>query len=482
MIQQIKNLARHSSIYTFSTFLQRALGFVMLPIYTDVLYIPKAAYGDLILVYTFVAFMTVIYLYGMDAALLRYFFLGKFKREEVYKAGFMGVLVSSLLFSGLLFLFAQPIGYLILGGNGYGAFIRLAAVIMFLDGLGNLPYLVLRAEEKSVTYSVLRIGRFVVEVALNILFVVVWRYGVIGILYANALASFLNLLALLPYQNKYIRAPFNKEAFKTLAAFGLPMIPNGIAYLTVEMSDKYLMRFLLGKETMALYSASYKFGSLLLLLVIAFRTAWQPFFLRIAKEEEHPQRIYARVLTYFFLIGSFIVVSGSYFVEYIVKLPLGGGRTLLGHAYWSGIIIIPMILTAYLFYGLYVNFTVGIYIKKKTQWMVLFTGLAAVVNVGSNFYLMPHFGIMGAAVATLLSYLIMTLAIWIVNQRLYPVAYEYGRILIVLVYLVVMLFVLYYFNPDFVLRVLLILLSPVLFLAGGFLKKEEWAVLKAFRK
>jgi len=482
MIQQIKNLARHSSIYTFSTFLQRALGFIMLPIYTDVLYIPQTAYGDLILVYTFVAFMTVIYLYGMDAALLRYFFLGKFKREEVYKSGFMGVLTNSLLLSGLLFFFAEPIGNLILGGNDYGTFIRLAAVIMFLDGLGNLPYLVLRAEEKSITYSVLRIGRFVVEVTLNILFVVVWRYGVIGILYANALASFLNLLALLPYQNKYIRAPFNKEAFKTLAAFGLPMIPNGIAYLTVEMSDKYLMRFLLGKETMALYSASYKFGSLLLLLVIAFRTAWQPFFLRIAKEEENPRPIYARVLTYFFLIGSFIVIIGSYFVEYIVKLPLGGGRTLLGHAYWDGIIIIPIILTAYLFYGLYVNFTVGIYIKKKTQWMVLFTGLAAVVNVSSNFYLMPHFGIMGAAVATLLSYIIMTFAIWMVNQRLYPVPYEYGRIVIILLYLSAMLFVLYYFNPGFGLRMVLILLSPALFLAGGFLKKEELAVLKAFRK
>ncbi len=481
MIGQLKNLARHSSIYTFSTFLQRALGFIMLPIYTDVLYIPKAAYGDLILVYTFVAFMTVIYLYGMDAALLRYFFLGKFRREQVYKTGFMGVLGNSLFLSGLLFLFAEPLGNLILGGNGYGVFIRLAAVIMFLDGLGNLPYLVLRAEEKSITYSALRIGRFVVEVALNIVFVVVWRYGVIGILYANALASFLNLLALLPYQNKYIRAPFNKEAFKTLIAFGLPMIPNGIAYLTVEMSDKYLMRFLLGKETMALYSASYKFGSLLLLLVIAFRTAWQPFFLRIAKEEEHPQRIYARVLTYFFLIGSFIVVTGSYFVEYIVKLPLGGGRTLLGHAYWNGIVIIPLILTAYLFYGLYVNFTVGIYIKKKTQWMVLFTGLAAVVNVGSNFYLMPHFGIMGAAVATLLSYVIMTFAIWMVNQRLYPVRYEYGRLFVILLYLTLMLLVLYYVNPGFWLRVALVGLSPALFLSGGFLNKEEWAVLKRFK-
>jgi O-antigen/teichoic acid export membrane protein len=342
--------------------------------------------------------------------------------------------------------------------------------------------LVLRAEEKSNLYSAVRVGRFLLELLLNIVFVVYLKKGVLGILYANLLASLINLLALTPFQLKYLRGSFDWPAFKTLAAFALPMLPNGLAYLTVEVSEKYLMRLLLDKDTLGIYAPNYKFGSLLLLVVMAFRTAWQPFFLRIAKEEENPQRIYARVLTYFFLIGSFIVVTGSYFVEYIVKLPLGGGRTLLGHAYWSGIVIIPLILTAYLFYGLYVNFTVGIYIKKKTQWMVLFTGLAAVANVGSNFYLMPHFGIMGAAVATLLSYVVMTLAIWLVNRRLYPIRYEYGRLSLVLLYLTGMLFVLYYFNPGFGLRLILILLSPALFLAGGFLKKEELQVLKQWRK
>jgi len=478
MIQQIKNLARHSSIYTFSTFIQRALGFVMLPIYTDTAYISKIEYGDLALVYTFVAFMTIIYLYGMDAALLRYFFLGDFSRKEVYKAGFTGVFVNSLLISSLLFVFADFVAFVILGSANYAQFIKLAAAVMFLDGLGNLPSMVLRAEERSITYSAFRVGRFFLEVVLNIIFVVVLRYGVIGILYANVLASFINLLVLLPYQQKYLRGPFSKESFLTLLKFGLPMIPNGIAYLTVEMSDKYLMRFLLGKETLALYSANYKFGSMLLLVVIAFRTAWQPFFLKVAKEDENPQRIYARVLTYFTMAGAFVVVAGSYFVEYIARFPLSETRTIMGSAYWDGLYIIPVILTSYLFYGLYVNFTVGIYIKKKTNLMVLFTGLAAVVNVGSNFYLMPNFGIMGAAVATLLSYLTMAVAIWIANKRIYPVGYEYGRILMIFGYLAGMLFLLYYFDLSFWLRLLLIFISPALFYFGGFLKKEELGFLR----
>jgi len=202
----------------------------------------------------------------------------------------------------------------------------------------------------------------------------------------------------------------------------------------------------------------------------------------VAREEEQPQNIYARVLTYFVLGGAFVVVAGSYFVEYLVKIPLSASQTVMGVSYWSGITIIPIILTSYLFYGLYVNFTVGIYIRKKTKLMVVFTGLAALVNVSSNFYLMPNFGIMGAAVATLLSYMTMAIAIFIANQWIYPVPYEYGRILAVLVYLSVMLFLFYNYDLTFLLRMILVLCSPLLFYFAGFLRKDEMNMLRKMLK
>ncbi|NOX89537.1 MAG: oligosaccharide flippase family protein [Calditrichaeota bacterium] len=477
MIDHLKNLARHSSIYTVSTFVQRALGFVMLPIYTDPAFLAsRSEYGDLALVYTFTAFMNIVYLYGMDAAILRYFFLGKFKRNEVYSTGFWGVLANSLALSALLFVFAPQLGDIVFGSYKYSTLIRLSAAILFFDSLGNLPYLILRAEEKSIHFSAFRIGRFFLELILNILFVVILRKGVLGILYANLIASVVNLIALLPYQNKYLKIVWNREIFKVLALFGLPMLPNGLAYLTVEVSDKFLMRFLLNKDLLGLYSASYKFGSLLLLVVIAFRNAWQPFFLKIANEPNAKQ-IYARVLTYFTLIGAFLIVAGSFSIDYIVKIPIGHGRSIMNRTYWDGIKIIPIILSAYLFYGIYVNFTVGIYIKKKTRYMIIFTGVAALVNIGSNLFLMPRFGIMGAAFATLLSYLIMAATIFIANQKIYKVPYEYGRVLFILTYLFVMIGIYYLLTPNWYQRLGLIVLSPVLFFALRFFRKEEWAYL-----
>ena len=477
MINHLKNLARHSSVYTVSTFVQRALGFVMLPIYTDPTYLAsRSEYGDLALVYTFTAFMTIIYLYGMDTAILRYFFLGRYKRQEVYSTGFWSVLVNALFLSSLIFLLAPQLGRFVFGNVKYARLIQVTAFILLFDSIGNLPYLVLRAEEKSIHFSAFRVGRFLLELLFNIVFVVFLKKGVMGILYANLIASAINLLAMLPFQAKYLKPSWDASVLKTLLLFGLPMIPNGVAYLTVEVSDKFLMRFLLNKDLLGLYSANYKFGSILLLVVIAFRNAWQPFFLKLAKEKNAKQ-IYARVMTYFSLIGAFLIVTASFFIEYLLKIPLGSHRHLMNAPYWPGMHIIPIVLSSYFFYGLYVNLTVGVYIKKKTQLMALFTGLAAITNVGSNFYLMPHFGIMGAAVATLLSYLVMAVSIFIANQKIYYVPYEYGRLLFVLFYLTGMLTVLYAFNPLWYVRLLLIFLTPFVFYLFRFFRKEELAYL-----
>jgi O-antigen/teichoic acid export membrane protein len=247
------------------------------------------------------------------------------------------------------------------------------------------------------------------------------------------------------------------------------------------VSDKFLMRLLLDKDTLGIYSANYKFGTILLMLVIAFRTAWQPFFLKIADRDE-AKSVYARVLTYFTLVGVVIIVLVTFFIEYLVQIPLPGSITILGQNYWSGISVIPVILTSYLFFGMYVNFTVGVYIKKKTRLMFVFTGLAAIVNIVSNLYLMPAYGIMGAAIATLLSYLVMALSIFIANQAIYPIIYEYKRIFLLVGYLVIMLIIYYFWTPGLSMRIILVLTTPFIFMLAGFFNRAEVLTFKSLLK
>lgn len=478
VIENLKNLSRHSFIYTFSTFIQRALGLIMLPVYTDTAYLAsKSSYGDYSLVYVFIAFMNIIYLYGVDAAFLRYFFLGRFRREDVFKTAFTAVMSTAFLFSVVLLLFAEGIASVVFAEEGYAIFIRITAGILFFDTLSNLPYLVLRAEEKSIRYTAIRIGRFITELILNIVFVVVLKKGVIGILYANIVAAALNYIVLIPFQWKYLKGVFQKDVLKEILSFGLPMIPNGLAYLVVEVSDKFLMSRLLNKEILGIYSANYRFGSALLLIVMAFRTAWQPFFLKMATLPE-AKEIYSRVLTYFSMLGVAIVILVSYFFTYIARIPVAPGKTLLGEAYWDGITIIPVILTSYLIYGIYVNLTVGIYIEKKSRLMFIFTGLAALVNVGSNLYLMPRFGMMGAAFATFFSYMTMAVSIFIANQRIYPIHYEWGRLALLFAYLGILLACLYAFDLSLLYRIVLVFVSPLVLLPFGIIKRNELVYLK----
>ena len=445
----------------------------MLPVYTDLSYLAtKSAYADYGLVYTFIAFMNVFYLYGIDNAFLRFYYLSKRKKEDIFFTAFQILFVTSIFSSAILFLLSETIANVVFNSAGYGFFIKIAAGILFFDTMCNLPYLILRVEEKSVQYTIIKIGRFILELVLNIVFVIYLRLGVKGILYANLIAAVINLLILIPYQFGYLKGKFDFVSLKDLLKFGLPMIPNSIAFLIVEMSDRYLMPRLLNKEILGTYHANYKFGTLMLLVVQAFRTAWQPFFLNIAKNKD-AKDVYARVMTYYVLAASFVVLGGGLLVEYVVQIPVAPSKTLLGQEYWSGVIIIPLILLSYMLYGVYVNLTVGIFIEHKSHLMIVFTGLAALVNIGTNFYLMPNFGMMGAAVATVLAYLVMVISIYIANHKIYPVKYEYLRILFIMLYLVSGLTIFYYYSPNIIVRVVMIAMFPVVFLFSNFFSREE---------
>ena len=477
-LSHIKNLTKHSAIYTLATFVQRLQGLILLPILTDPAYLAtKSEFGDYALIYTFIAFMNVIYLYGMDLAFLRYYFLGDHPRQIIYRSGIQFLSITGLLISLLIYGFADSISWIIFNDSGYEFFVRIAAGILFLDTLCNMPYLILRAEERSGVYTIIRIGRFILELILNLFFIVFLKLGVKGILLANLTAAFINILVLIPFQVKYLKGKYSWAAVKGLLRFGLPMLPNGLAFLVVEISDRYLMPRLLNKAILGEYTANYKLGAIMLLLVTAFRTAWQPFFLKVAKED-NAKDIYSRVMTYYVFVSAFIVLVVTMFIEFLVKIPLAPGITLLGSAYWGGIKIIPIILVSYLLYGIYVNLTVGIFIEKKSEWMVIFTGLAAICNIGSNLYLMPAYGMIGAAFATLLAYFVMMVSIYIANQRLYKVNYEFGRMAWIIVYLILALVLFYSFELNLLARFALIIGMPLLIPILGLFKADEKEMLK----
>ena len=234
---------------------------------------------------------------------------------------------------------------------------------------------------------------------------------------------------------------YDFSLLKRILKFGLPFLPAGMAAMLMQVIDKPIVERLTNLDTLGIYNANYKLGIFMMLFFFFFQFAWQSFFLKHASVD-NVRHLFFRVFTYFTIAGSIIVVFLSLFIEDITSIGFGGVH-FLGEAYWSGRNIIPVILLGYLFYGFYVNFNASFYIKEKSIPIPVLLGAGAVVNVGLNFLLIPFMGIMGAALATLGSYVVISGFFFWYGRKLFEIDYEFRKIFSILG-LITVIFIIYY--------------------------------------
>jgi len=425
MVSDIKRLFRHTSIYGFGDIVGRSISFLLVPLYTNAL--AKDEYGVMSLAYVFIGFVNVLYIMGLNTAFIRFFTTEKEneERKTIFSTTILFLTCTSLLASLCLWLAASPVASLLFQSEALASYIRMMAIILFVDTLTQFPMLILRALEQSKRYAAITVVRFVVTVALNLYFVLLLKKGVEGVLLSNVLASFLLFLLLLPLSISYVRRSFSLALIQRMLVFGFPLVPAVLCVLAIDLSDRYILEHFVGLEQVGVYSLGYRLGMIMTLFVSAFRIAWPPFLLTVEKQD-NAKEIYAKVLTYFLLTGALVFLGVTLYLKVVLHL-------FVGEQYWEAAPVVPLILLSYLFYGVYVNFIVGIYIKKKTKPIPYITGFAALINIVCNFLLIPRFGMMGAASATLLAYISMALALGVLNQRMYPIAYEKLRIMKIVV-------------------------------------------------
>jgi len=482
MLSSIKRLTRHSAVYGIGHILSRAIGFLLLPIHTN--YIVPKEYGAAALLFSSLAILTVFFSYGMDVAFLRYFVLADRKEDKriIFSTAFLALVFSGILFSGFMLMFPVPFSKIIFDSPDFTLLIRLAAGILFADTLCLIPYLVLRGEEKSKAFVAVKLFNILLNVGLNIILIVYLRQGVKGIFISNVIASITTLLVLMPFVFKFLEIRFDFSILKQLLSFGLPYIPSGIAVLIMDQIGRFFLDRMAGKSAAGIFSANCKLGMFMALLVAAFRFAWHPFFLKTAKDEKNAPEIFARVLTYFLAITGLFFLLISLSLNEIVSFHIGSIR-LFGQGFSGGMGIVPVILLAYIFYGLYVNFIIGIYLKKKTKYLILITSAGAFAGVLMNFILVPRWNIMGAAVSTLIAYCVMASVIFFINKRLYPIPYESVRILkILFVTTVIYVGGRVLFIKSGMGLLVLILFPLLLFLIGFLNRGEKAAISSLFRR
>jgi O-antigen/teichoic acid export membrane protein len=432
MFASIRRLLKHSAVYGMGHVLSRAVSFLLTPFLTHT--ITPEQYGAYTLLYAFSSIALVVFIYGADIAFLRFYIPEKDpeRRQDIFST----VLWSSLITSGVLFaliiLFRNALAGLIFDnpdnlGVSAGYLLILNAGILFADTLCTYPYLWLRSVEKSMPFMLLKMSGAVVHVGLTVLFLTVFHRGINGIFEANLIASIYQLALLLPVILKNTRFVLILSSFGEFFKFGLPNMPSQIFVMMVEISDRKVLEIIAGLSVVGIYSAGYRLGLLMSVIVMGFRFAWQPFFMSISDRSD-ARETYARIFTYFMLVTGTLFLLLVFVVTPLLKIPLPFVGTLIEKRYWEGLRVFPVVLLAQICNGAYANFMVGVYLQKKTGLMPLVTGAAAVVNVAGNFLLIPIFGMMAAAWTTFLSYFTLAALLYFLIQRHYYIKYEWKRI------------------------------------------------------
>ncbi|KAF0152658.1 MAG: polysaccharide biosynthesis protein [Ignavibacteria bacterium] len=434
MLEKIKELTKDTAIYGISTILGRFLGFILTPFYTHVLP-DQGEMGIYNNYYAAIAFLNVVFIYGMDAAFMKYASQNPEEtKKKIFSTAMIAITASSVVFAAVLFsaqsLFINfldiPSKYLFNSPERYYRFFYYLILILILDTITVIPFAYLRLERKSKKFALIRLVNILVNLLLNLLFFIKLKWGMESIFVANLLASLLSLVLLSPDILKNFKWVIDKEYLKKMLVFGVPYLPASLSAAIVQVINRPMVEKLTNYETLGVFSASYKLGTLMMLVVMMFQFAWQPFFLTNAKEK-NAKEIFSKVLTLFLVFTSVLWILISLFIDELMKMKVFG-ISIYQESYQEGFVIVPIILLGYLFNGIYYNFQAGIYIEEKTKYFPIVTGAGAVVNVIVNLLLIPILGIIGAALGTLTAYMVMAYGLYYYSQKFYKIEYEISKI------------------------------------------------------
>jgi O-antigen/teichoic acid export membrane protein len=426
MIEKIKELTKDTAIYGISTIIGRFLGFFLVPFYTNV--ISTHDFGIYSNIYAYLAFLNIVFIYGMDAAFMKYASLNdESEKRKIFSTAYLFVFLTSIALSVFLYLLKTPLSHLMEIPAELTKLYYYLIFILIFDTLALVPFSNLRLERKAGKFTAIKLTNILLNISLNFILVLKYKMGIEAIFIANLIASAFSFFVLTPDIFKMLLLKIDKELLAKFLKFGLPYLPASLAAMIVQVVDRPVVLAMTNESTLGIYQANYKLGIFMMLFASMFQFAWQPFFLNNAKEK-NAKELFAKVLTLFMIVSSLIWILLTLFVEDFARFEFLPGKSIIGKEYLSGIAIVPIILLAYLFNGIYYNFQAGIYIEEKTKYFPYVTGAGAVVNVVVNILLIPLLGIIGAALATLASYIIMAAGLYYFSQKYYPIKYEFGKI------------------------------------------------------
>lgn len=423
-LSHIRTLIKSVGIYSLSSLASPLATLVLAPFLTR--YLSHAEYGALAVLNTAVTLLAGVTVLGLDAAFFRlynYEYESPHERLRVLSTMVALLALTSIMAAFALFLAAPWLSLLLFNDASFVPAVRLLGLVVLVQNLTVPGFAWLRAESRAVFYSVLSVANLLVSVVANFTLVGFLHLGVAGSLLATGSGYALVLLCTLPMVLLRAGVHLRADIARELLSFGVPSVFTVFSVWILFFADRFLLARLGSLAQVASYSVAYSLGGVLSTVVLNPVTmAWPATMYSIAKRDDAAQLF--RLVFRWYCVALLLAAFGLSLTSTVVL------TLLFPPAYQNSAPIIPVIAASYMFYGVYIMFMTGTYIRRKTWYAVVFTTTAAISNVGLNLLLIPRYGSMGAAVATLVAYIIYTFISYIVNQRIYPIPYEIGRFFI----------------------------------------------------
>ena len=433
-MQKLKELFSDTLVYGISSVLARFINYLLVPLHTGVF--NTAQYGVIGLVYAAIAFLNVVFTFGMESAYLRYA-ENRERAPNIFKTLQTALLIfASLLCLVLYLLMPWLLPVLNLTPETSGIFLMMLGILWF-DTLSIVPLAELRLTGRSWLFAGIKTLSVLINLTLNFYLILVLNYGIEAVFLANLVGSLGMTMIAWVVTTDLLKGSFDRDWMKTAFQFGWPFVPSGIGFVINESLDRFLLdgmdpanaARLYGPETtpddiVGIYNACYKLAVFMLLLVQMYRMAWQPFFMRYADSGDSKQ-LFGQAFIWYNAFSAVLFLFVALFKEQIVAIPIPGtSATLIDSQYWGGLDIVPFLLLAYWFHGWYINFSSGIFIKEKTRIFYKITLMGAAVTIVANLLLIPHFGMSGSAAATLISYGAMAVTLGVYSKKVMDVPYR----------------------------------------------------------
>lgn len=419
-----------------ATVIPRMFSFILVPLYTDLL--PKAEYGKVSIIFAWMIFFNVILAYGFETAFFRFY------NKETDKKSVVETTSVSLFWTSISFLFIALLfrNKLAIWSGIDAQYITYTIWILVLDALVIVPFSKLRVNQQPIKYAIIKIGNVVINLVLNLFFLsylpaiaesnpdsflssfYLEDFQIGYIFVSNIVASLATFLILSP-SYLLLKWHFDFKLWKRMMKYGLPIMVAGIAFAINEQFDKILLGKLLpaniAEAEVGVYSACYKLGLFMVLYRTAYTLGIEPFFFSHADKEDAPQT-YATITKYFVIFGSFILLSVIVFADVLKYI------MIQDESYWEAMKVVPLIILANFFLGIYTNLSVWYKLIDKTHIGAYISIIGAIITLALNYLLIPTMSYYGSAIATIAAYGSMMFISYYFGNRYYPIPYDTNKI------------------------------------------------------